>query len=399
MAHLARLCAAGFLRAAAVGMSGVLLGVYLGSVGWGLEQVGLLVSAGLAGTAVGTLLVSAFGDRDRRRALVVLGALQALGGVALLANPSPPVLLAAAFLGMVNGLGRDRGPAHALELAAIPETTAPERRTLALAWYGALADAGLAIGSLLAGVPPLVRHAAGWDAARSYRFAWAIYTVLFLATIVLVLRLSPRVEAAGSKRPRPVVSPASRRRIARLAALTGMDSLGGGFLSGALLSYWFFERCDVGGAWLGPLFFAARAANAGSHFAAAWLARRLGLLNTMVFTHIPSSLLLMLVPLAPTAFGAVVLSLVREALVEMDVPTRQSYVLAVVQPEERAFASGTTTLARNAGYAVAPSVAGAAMASLALSSPLFIGAGIKIIYDILLYASFRRVRPPEESLR
>lgn len=399
MADLGILCATGFLRAVAVGMSGVLLAVYLGSAGWNLAQVGLLVSVGLAGAAAGTLAVSCFGDRGPRRALVTLGTLQALGGAALLACESGPILLVGAFLGMVNGLGRDRGPAYALELAAIPGTTAPARRTLALAWYGLVGDAGLAVGSLLAGVPFLLAHFARWCAARSYQAAWAVYTLLFLVSIVLYLRLSPRVEAPGPARSRPGVSEASRRRIAGLAGLMGMDSFGGGFLSGALLSYWFFERLGIGEAWLGPLFFAARAANAVSHLAAAWLARRLGLLNTMVFTHIPSSLLLMLVPFAPTTVWAVALFLLREALVEMDVPTRQSYVLAVVKPEERAFASGITTLARNAGSMVAPSAAGAAMASVGLSSPLFIGAGIKIVYDALVYASFRRVKPPEESAR
>jgi hypothetical protein len=182
-----------------------------------------------------------------------------------------------------------------------------------------------------------------------------------------------------------------------LAALTGMDSLGGGFLSGALLSYWFFARFGIGEEWLGPLFFGARAANAASHLVAAWLARRIGLLNTMVFTHIPSSLFLMAVPLAPGLWWATALFLAREALVEMDVPTRQSYILAVVPPEARAFSSGITTFTRNVAYAVAPALAGAAMSGLALSAPLFAGGGIKVAYDLLLYGSFRRVKPPEEQ--
>jgi predicted MFS family arabinose efflux permease len=152
----------------------------------------------------------------------------------------------------------------------------------------------------------------------------------------------------------------------------------------------------MGEEWLGPLFFGARVANAASHLVAAWLARRIGLLNTMVFTHIPSSLFLMAVPFAPSVGWAAVFFLAREALVEMDVPTRQSYILAVVQPEERAFASGMTTLTRNIAYAAAPVGAGLAMSGVALASPLFLGAGTKIAYDLLLYFSFRRVKPPEE---
>jgi predicted MFS family arabinose efflux permease len=178
-----------------------------------------------------------------------------------------------------------------------------------------------------------------------------------------------------------------------------MDSLGGGFLTSALVSYWFFRRFGLTEETLAVLFFAARAANAASHLAAAWLARRIGLLNTMVFTHIPSSLFLIAVPFAPSMGWAAALFLAREALVEMDVPTRQSYVLAVVQPGERAFASGVTTLTRNVAYAVAPVGVGAAMTELALASPLFLGAGVKIAYDLLLFFSFRRIKPPEEQAR
>ena len=163
----------------------------------------------------------------------------------------------------------------------------------------------------------------------------------------------------------------------KLAALTGMDSLGGGFLTGALVSYWFFERFGIGEAQLGLLFFAARVANAASHLVAAWLAQRIGLVNTMVFTHIPSSLFLIAVPFATDPAWAVALFLARESLVEMDVPTRQSYIVAVVPAEARAFSSGITTLTRNIAYAVAPVLAGAAMRGVALSVPLFAGGGIK----------------------
>ena len=176
-----------------------------------------------------------------------------------------------------------------------------------------------------------------------------------------------------------------------------MDSLGGGFLTTALLSYWFFKRFGVGEETLAPLFLLARVANAASHLAAAWLARKIGLLRTMVFTHLPSSLLLLTVPIAPSFIVAAVLYLLRECLVEMDVPTRQSYVVAVVKPPERAAAAGATNLVRTAGWAVAPAFAGAAMQGVALWAPLAAGATLKIAYDIVLYRSFRHVRPSEEQ--
>jgi predicted MFS family arabinose efflux permease len=176
-----------------------------------------------------------------------------------------------------------------------------------------------------------------------------------------------------------------------------MDSIGGGFLTTALLSYWFFRRFGVGEETLAPLFLLARVANGASHLAAAWLARRIGLLHTMVLTHLPSSLLLLTVPIAPTFTVAALLFLLRECLVEMDVPTRQSYVVAVVRPEERAAAAGATNLVRTAGWAVAPAFAGAAMQGLALWSPLAAGAALKIAYDLLLYRGFQRIKPPEEG--
>ncbi len=405
-----RIFLAAFLRSLGVGMTGVLLAIYLSSIGWGIRRTGLLVAVGLAGAATATLLTSLLADRlGRRRTLVALALLNALGALSLAFLRRPGPLLLAAFFGLVNGLGRDRGPAYALEQALLPETTTPERRTYVLAWYGLLLDAGLALGSLLAGVPSWLRQHWDWQPEFAYQATWIFSAALALVAATISATLSPRVEVAapsvpdgnggGSRRFWPELAPESKRRIAGLAALTGMDSLGGGFLTGALVSYWFFRRFGVGEAWLGQLFFGARVANACSHLVAAWLARRIGLLNTMVFTHIASSLFLLAVPFASSMGWATALFLVREGLVEMDVPTRQSYILAVVRPAERAFASGMTTLTRNVAYALAPAGAGYAMSGLALASPLFLGAGTKIAYDLLLYFSFRRLKPPEERNR
>lgn len=396
-----RIYAAAFLRSLAIGMAGVLLALHLHAAGWNIERTGLLIGAGLAGLAVATLLSSVFvGRLGRRRTLRLLAGLSVGGAVALATLEQASLLFVAAFVGLINGLGRDRGPAYALEQALLPETTPPERRTFALAWYNLVLDAGLALGSLAAVLPAVLRRHAHWEPAASYQAAWLLQALLLLASLVFYLGLSPVVEGAGNAAAGalwPRVSPESRGRIARLAALTGMDSLGGGFLTGALISYWFFRRFGLGEEWLGMMFAAARVLNALSHLLAAWLARRFGLLNTMVFTHIPSSLFLIAVPFAPTAGWAVALFLAREGLVEMDVPTRQSYILAVVQPDERPIASGLTTLTRNVAYAVAPALAGLAMRSLSASSPLYIGGGIKILYDLLLYRAFRRVKPPEEA--
>jgi predicted MFS family arabinose efflux permease len=196
----------------------------------------------------------------------------------------------------------------------------------------------------------------------------------------------------------PRLSRQSRSRLARLCALFSLDAIGGGFLATTLLAFFFYERFGIAEATLGPLFFTARVLNASSHLGAAWLARRVGLVNTMVFTHIPGSLLLVGVALAPGFPLAAALFLLREALAQMDVPTRQSYVVAIVRPEERTFAAGVTHLVRLCGWAAAPPLAGLFMQGAALATPLFVGATIKIIYDLALYASFRRLRPAEEEV-
>jgi predicted MFS family arabinose efflux permease len=191
----------------------------------------------------------------------------------------------------------------------------------------------------------------------------------------------------------------TRSIVSRLAVLFGLDSIGGGFLTSALIAYWFFRRFGLSESELATMFFAARLLNAGGHVTAAWMARRIGLVNTMVLTHLPSSLFLMAAPMAPSGGLAVALFLAREALVEMDVPTRQSYVMAIVRPNERTFASGVTNVTRNVAWAVGPSLAGAVMQHVVLAGPLFIGGMLKIGYDVLLYTSFRRIKAPEEEGR
>jgi MFS family permease len=296
---------------------------------------------------------------------------------------------------MLNGMGRDRGAALAIEQAVLPETAPDSERTRVIAWYNVLQDAGHALGSLMAGLPVAIRSATGLGELGSMRACLFLYAALALVTLFIYAALSSRIEAVAGK-ARVTISPETRRIIVRISALFSIDSLGGGFLTTALISFYFFERFHVSEAVIGLLFFGARLANAGSHLVAAWLSRRIGLVNTMVFTHIPSSLLLVTVAFAPNFPVAVVLFLLREGLVEMDVPTRQSYVMAVVKPEERTFASGATALVRMAMWAVAPAFAGWLMQSASMALPLLIGAAMKISYDILLWVAFRRVRPPEE---
>ncbi len=387
---------AAFLRALSTGLIGVLLGIYLAKLRFDAARIGYVTAAGLAGGAVATLLVTLAGDRfGRRKALVALAVLGAAGGVAAAWASGFAAVSAAAFLGMLNGMGRDRGASLVLEQAILPATTTDAGRTKAFAWYNVLQDAGHALGSLLAGAPYAFRAVLPVGEIVSFRLAVALSAVFVLATAFLYMGLSQAVEAPGTAVA--PVSRASRKVLFRISSLFAVDSLAGGFLVSSLLSYFFYRRFGVAEGSVALLFFGARVLNALSHFGAAWLSRRIGLVNTMVFTHIPSSVLLFTVAFAPSFPAAAILFLMREGLVEMDVPTRQSYVMAVVRPEERTVASGVTHLVRVAAWAVAPSFAGALMQGVSLGVPLMIGSGMKVAYDFLLYGAFRKVKPPEEA--
>jgi MFS family permease len=390
------LYAAVLVRSLATGMMGVLLGIYLASLELDANAIGVVIGLGLAGAACGTMLVTFFSDRfGRRRALLLITILSVAGAIFLATSATPLALGCAAFIGMVNGMGRDRGAALVVEQSVLPATVADGQRTLAFAQYNVLQDIGHALGSLLATAPALLQRFTSLDNAHALQASIFVYAALSLLPVVAYLRLSNRVEAPRAERA--AVSPATRRVVFKLSSLFAIDAIGGGFLTTALLAYFFYERFGVGVESIGFLFFVARVANALSHFAAAWLARRIGLVNTMVFTHIPSSVLLLTVPFMPTFPVAAALFLLREGLVEMDVPTRQSYVMAVVRPEERTFASGITHLVRMAGWAVAPAFAGLLMTGTSLAAPLVAGAALKILYDILLWRAFRKLRPPEEE--
>jgi len=391
---------AAFLRSAAVGLVGVILAIALTEAGVSVAGTGLVIGAGLAGIAVMTAVVTFGADRlGRRRTLIALSALTACGYVAATSITRIAWLLPAAFAGMLNGMGRDRGPAGTLEQAILPETTDADHRTWTLAWYNLVLDAGHALGGLAGVVPTLLVSRAGLGIADAHRSTFLMCAAAAALSILPYAMLSHRVEVSRTPAaaPLPDDDRHTRRAVAKLALLFGIDSLGGGFLSSALIAYWFFQRYGFSEQQLAVLFFTARALNAVSHVAAAWLARRIGLLNTMVLTHLPSSLLLMAAPAAPSGALAAALFLGRESLVEMDVPTRQSYVMAIVPPSRRTYASGVTNLTRTVGWAIGPPIAGIVMQSVALAAPLFVGGGLKIAYDIVLYRSFRHVRPPEEE--
>lgn len=390
------------LRSFGAGLTGVLLGLYLGQLGVDALTLGFIVGAGLAGMALATAAAAFVGERvGRRRMLIATAVLSAGGLVGVALGGSATVLMLVAFLGMVNGMGRDRSAAQTLEQSLLADAVADTERTRVFTRYTLVQDISGALGSLGAAAPSLAQRTLGVPLLTGARWTLVAAAAAVLVPAVLYSVLPRAAADRARERDGPwwnvPLSPPARRRVGGLAGLFALDSLGGGFLAGSIITYWFFRQFGLAGDVLGPVFFAARGLNALSYLAAEWLATRIGLIRTMVFTHLPSSAVLCALPFLPSAPWAIGLFLAREALVQMDVPTRQSYVAAVTAPGERTFALGATGLVRNAGWAFGPPLGGLAMSAVGIGAPLVIGAGLKIVYDLALYRSFRHLRPPEET--
>ena len=356
-----------------------------------------MLSAALWGAAVAALVTLVVGPRlPERVMLVTLTGLPLLGGALLIAADAFPVVLVAAFVGMLNVHGRDRGAIPIVEQALFPATTTDADRTRVFAWYNVLLDGGYALGGLLAALPTLLESQLGIAPLDALRVALAIFCVLYFGAALLYARL-PAIADDIKPVALTQLSPASRPIVVKISLLFLLDAFGGGFIGTALFAYFFAEKFGASAAVIAILFSAGRGLSAFSHLAAAWLAKRIGLVNTMVFTHIPSSILLFTIVAADSFAWAAFFFLLREALNEMDVPTRQSYVMAVVRPDERLAVAGITNLVRSFGWACAPILAGMMMQGFGIGVPLIAAGVTKISYDLLLWREFRRVRPPEEA--
>ncbi len=389
------------LRNFAYGFLSVLLGIYLEALGFTAAHVGGVLMATLLGSALLSLLFAAVADRwGRRRVLAGSAGLMAIAGTIYALGAPYPVLLLGALTGTLGTTSGEVGPFLSLEQAILPETCPDTRRTQLFSLYNLQGSVAASLGALCAGLPALLQDRFGIERLAALKGMLVLYALLALATMHLFLRLSPSVEA-GSNRSGTSQAPLhrSRRIVLRLSALFGLDSLAGGFVVQSLIAFWFFRRWGAGPEVLGPLFLFAGLLQAASYLVAAKVAGRIGLLNTMVFTHLPANVLLMLIPAMPSLELAAACLLARMSLSQMDVPTRQSYIVAVVDPEERTAAASLTNVARNVAQATTPALAGYAMEVLSLGLPFLLGGGLKIVYDLLLLAAFRHVKPPEEQER
>jgi MFS family permease len=383
------------------GLLSVVLVLYLVALGIDGFAIGAILTLTLLGDAAISLWLTTHADRlGRRRILIAGAALMLLAGIVFAIAHDPWILLLAATIGVISPSGNEVGPFLAVEQASLTQTLPDRERTRVFGWYnlaGSLATAG---GALAAGFIAQTLQGSGATEIDSYRAIVIGYALIGIGLAGLFSRLSPAIEV-----PVPTETSVatrlglhrSRGIVLRLAALFSLDAFAGGFVMQSLIAYWFHQRFGADPAALGAIFFGANILAGFSALAAARLAARIGLINTMVFTHLPSNVLLILVPLMPSLPLAVAVLLARFAISQMDVPTRQSYTIAVVEPDERSAAAGVTGIARSLGAAISPSLATPLLQSVPLAGLPFIGGGLKIVYDLLVLRAFSAVRPPEEQ--
>jgi MFS family permease len=397
--RIARMFGYGFLS--------VVLILYLEQVGLSQVQIGLLLTLTLIGDTIISLWITTNADRIGRRRMLILGALlMVFAGVLFALTRNFVFLLIVATIGVISPSGYEVGPFLSIEQAALSQIVSNERRTHIFAWYNLVGSFATAFGALGGGGLVQALQDSGMTPLGSYRMIVIGYAMIGLILGVLFTRLSPTVEIQAGSDPSHSTSGfktrfglhRSKGVVFKLSGLFSIDAFAGGFVLQSILAYWFYTRFNVQPAILGSIFFGANILAGLSALSAAWVASKIGLIRTMVFTHIPSNILLILVPLMPNLPLAIAVLLLRFSISQMDVPTRQSYTMAVVAPDERSAAAGITGIARTTGASLSPVVTGPLLADAALMNlPFFISGGLKIVYDLLLYRSFKAIKPPEEK--
>ncbi|HSO28346.1 MAG TPA: MFS transporter [Candidatus Sulfomarinibacteraceae bacterium] len=396
------------LRMFGYGFLAVVLVLYLDALGLDAPTIGAILTLTLIGDALISLWLTTRADRIGRRRVLVAGSLLVVGAGAVFATATwLPLLVLAATIGVISPTGNEVGPFLAVEQAALSQATPDARRTPTFAWYNLAGYVATAVGALGAGLVSQLLLGAGLAEADAYRVIVVGYAVVGLAMAAVFARLSSAVEAPVAPArddgiARRLGLGRSKGIVGRLSALFALDAFAGGFIPQSLMAYWFHLRFGVEPAVLGGIFFGANLLAAVSALSASRIAARIGLVNTMVFTHLPSNVFLILVPLMPSLPLAIGVLLLRYTLSQMDVPTRQSYVMAVVEPGERSAAAGVTGIARTAGAAISPALSAPLVASASASLaglPFLIAGGLKIAYDLALWAAFRARPAPEERVR
>jgi MFS family permease len=384
------------VRSFAYGFLSVVLGLYLDAIGLTTTAIGWIFAAALAGGAVMTIVITTVADRFGRKTLLILGAvLMGIAGWVFAISNDPLFLTLAAIFGTISPSGKEVGPFLSVEQAILPQTADDQHRTTVFSAYNLIGSLCGALGALAVGLPSLFSI----PQITGYRFLIWGYVICAVVMMAVFALLSPAIETKNQtvSQKRVIGVQRSRGVVAKLAGLFALDAFAGGFIVQSIVAYWFYLRYKTDLNALGGIFFGTNLLAALSFLAAPAIARRFGLLNTMVFTHLPSNILLLLVPLMPNLELAVVMLLVRNLLSQLDVPTRQSYSMAVVDADERAASAGILSVARNGGAALAPLFTGAVLAVPSLGLPFLLAGGLKVVYDLWIFAVFRKVKPPEEA--
>jgi MFS family permease len=394
------------MRLFAYGSLSVILVFYLIGLGLSASQTGILLTLTLVGDTVISLYLTTRADRLGRRRMLIVGAiLMAAAGLAFAWTSNLVLLIIAGTIGVISPSGNEVGPFLSIEQAALSHIVPDRSRTELFAWYTLAGSVATAMGALFAGMITRVLEKTTMTPVGTYRVVVILYAVVGVLLACLFLRISSTVEVhspeEASATPKTMKScfgvGQSHRIVVKLSSLFALDSFAGGFIVQSFAAYWFYLRFGVNPATLGVIFFWANIFAGVSALLAARLATRWGLLNTMVLTHLPSNILLILVPLMPNLRLAVLVLLVRFSISQMDVPTRQSYIMAVVNKEERSAAAGITGVARTAAAAISPLFVGFMFTRPSwINVPFFIAGTLKIMYDLLLYREFVAVQPPEE---
>jgi MFS family permease len=387
------------------GFLSVVLALYLAQIGFSDRQIGLLLTLTLAGDAGITLWLTTSADRFGRRRTLLAGALLMIAaGLVFIWTKNPVLLMLAAILGVISPSGNEIGPFLSVEQAGLTQLVPGERRTHTFAWYNLAGSFATATGALAGGWLAQYLQTTGISALASYRAVLVGYAsggaVLFGLFLLLSSSIEVPAEISKSQESKIIFGLTQSRKIVfRLSALFALDAFAGGLIVQTMVAFWFNRRFGADPGLIGSIFFGANILAGFSALLAGRLAKKIGLINTMVFTHVPSNVLLILIPLLPNLPLAIAVLLLRFSISQMDVPTRQSYTMAVVAPGERSAASGVTAIARSIGAAISPLLTGIFLGVPALLSvPVFLAGGLKIIYDLLLYRSFRAMKPPEEGL-
>jgi MFS family permease len=388
------------MRLFAYGFLSVVLALYLAQVGLSEQAIGLLLTLTLIGDVGISLWITTSADRIGRRRMLVLGAtLMILAGVAFVLTNNPILLMFAAIIGVISPSGNEIGPFLSIEQASLSQLLPNERRTQVFAWYNLVGSFATASGALSGGWLAQTLQGSGFSPLESYRVVLIGYAMSGVLLASTFLCLSSSVEPTASRLPAHHTLGLHRSRsvVMKLSALFALDAFAGGFVVQSLLAYWFHIKFGIDVGILGGIFFGANILAGVSALLSARIAARIGLIRTMVFTHIPSNVLLCLVPLMPNLPLAIGVLLIRFSISQMDVPTRQSYTMAVVAPDERSAASGVTTIARSVGASLSPALSGLFLANpLLIGAPFVIAGALKIIYDLFLYHNFQSLKPPEE---